>query len=131
MPFLVGFGQNSICSQRGGLATGMTNKEVSKLYKDCKRVESVDVEVVPFGELMLRHGIEHVDALFIDMEGYELAALESIDFSRISVTALCVENNEDPRDAGKVRRLLEPLGYRLAATLAQDDIYVSSKVAVS
>lgn len=131
MPFLVGFGPNSMCAQRGGLATGMTDKEVSKLHKDCKRVESVDVEVVPFGELLLRYGIVHVDALFIDMEGYELPALESIDFSRISVTALCVENNEQPRDAGMVRRLLEPLGYRLAATIAQDDIYVSSKVAIS
>jgi hypothetical protein len=30
------------------------------------------------------------------------------------VTALCVENDEEPRDAGMVRRLLEPLGYSTA-----------------
>ena len=131
MPFLVG-GDTSgeRCVQRGGLAAGMSEKTIMQLKRDCGSVASVDVEVVPFGEVLVQNGIKHVDALFIDMEGYEPEAIESIDFERISVTALCIENNEEPRGAGRVRRLLESHGYRLVKSLNQDDIYVSSRAKI-
>jgi hypothetical protein len=132
MSFLVGGDMSGErCIQRGGLAEGMSEKAKMQLERDCGRVVSVEVEVAPFGELLVQNGIKHVDALFIDMEGYEPAAVESIDFGRISVTALCIENNEEPRGAGRVRRFLESHGYMLVKSLSQDDIYVSSKAEFS
>jgi len=56
------------------------------------------------------------------MEGYEPAAIQGIYVGRISVTALCIENNEEPRGAGRVRRFLESHGCRLVKSLSQDDI---------
>ena len=91
----------------------------------------VDVKVVPFGELLLEQGITHIDALFLDMEGNELAALQSIDWARISVTALCIEDNEGESGNNQVRMLLEGQGYSLATSIAQDDIYVKRSVKLS
>ena len=76
--------------------------------------------------------------------GSELAALQSVDWGRIKIRILCVENNEaQPEEdetiashvsdeetvwshtkVSNVHHLLHSKGYRLAARIAQDDIYV-------
>ena len=80
--------------------------------------------------------------------GSELAALESVDWERIKIRILCIENNEaqpeeaetvasrvrdekpvwsqweDDTKVSNVHHLLHSKGYRLAARIAQDDIYV-------
>lgn len=70
-----------------------------------------------------------VDYLSLDVEGGEVAALRSVDWARVTVAALTVEDNArdtaGPSPAGRaVRELLGREGYRLAGALAQDDIFV-------
>ena len=58
--------------------------------------------------------------LSIDTEGSELDILESIDFERIDIDAICVENNYcDPR----LRRVLGKRGYDRIAVVGVDEIY--------
>lgn len=61
-----------------------------------------------------------VDFLSLDTEGGELEILKSIDFSRIRVTAISVENNYDDPE---IFKLLKSKGYRLKAIVG-DEIYV-------
>jgi FkbM family methyltransferase len=54
-------------------------------------VEQLDVDCVPFNELMERHGVDHVDFLNIDAEGCDFEILQSIDFTRFAPVLLCIE----------------------------------------
>ena len=70
-----------------------------------------------------------MDYVSLDLEGGELAAAASVDWARVAPAALTVEDNArgpaGPSAAGRaMRELLERQGYRLAAVLAQDDVFV-------
>ena len=66
------------------------------------------------------HGMSRIDYLSIDTEGGELEILESVDFSRLDVNLITVENNYgDPR----FRAVLGRSGFRLIARIARDEVY--------
>jgi FkbM family methyltransferase len=66
------------------------------------------------------NAISRIDYLSVDTEGGELEILESIDFSRLDVNLITVENNYgDPR----LRTVLGRSGFRLIAKIARDEVY--------
>lgn len=71
--------------------------------------------------------IDEVGILGLDVEGYELPALKGLDFSKVRVHCLVVENNAVdglPRD--DVREHLKAAGFVLAARIYNfDDIYLN------
>jgi FkbM family methyltransferase len=54
-------------------------------------VEEIEVECVPFNELMERHDVDHIDFLNIDAEGSDFEVLSSVDFDRFRPEILCIE----------------------------------------
>ena len=81
--------------------------------------EVIQVTCYDFNQLLLNHNMRHIDYLSIDTEGGEMGILQSIDFSKIDIDVLEVENNyHDP-----MREFLEPLGYQKIADLGPDVIY--------
>lgn len=85
--------------------------------------EIVNVKCYNLTDLLLENHIQHIDYLSIDTEGGELGILHSIDFSRIDIDVIEVENNyHDPFQA-----FLEPLGYKKACDLGPDEIYQKVK----
>lgn len=80
----------------------------------------IDVPCFTVADLAAAHGATRIDYLSIDTEGGELAILQSIEFTRLDVNLITVENNYgDPR----FRSLLTRAGFRLIARLACDEIY--------
>ncbi len=75
-----------------------------------------------FNDVMNEHDITHIDVLSIDTEGSELEILKSIDFEKISIDIILVENNYGTPG---MRRLLESKGYRFIKHQG-DEIYVRS-----
>lgn len=70
--------------------------------------------------LAASHGMSRIDYLSLDTEGGELAILESVDFSRLDVNLITVENNYgDPR----FRAILGRSDFRLIAKIARDEVY--------
>ena len=71
-----------------------------------------------------------VDLLFIDVEGYEMEVLKGIDFDRIDISCICVENNRKSEILPdlKMRDYLISKGYRLIARLTIDDVFVKGKL---
>lgn len=68
-----------------------------------------------------------IDILSIDIEGYELQALNGIDFSQIKVNLIIVENNNDKLLLGNdaIRKLLIDHGYEFKARFWNlDDLYI-------
>lgn len=83
-------------------------------HKDIK-----NIEVVGFMEFLLNESIDHIDYLSIDIEGGEEEILMSIDFNKINISVMSVENNyDDPR----IINYMKDKGYN-HIKLHIDDIY--------
>lgn len=85
--------------------------------------EVIKVKCYNLTQLLMDNNIQHVDYLSIDTEGGELEILRSIDFTRIDIDVIEVENNYH----GPFQEFLEPLGYKLICLLGPDEIYQKIK----
>ncbi len=85
--------------------------------------EVINVKCYNLMQLLLDNHIQHIDYLSIDTEGGELGILQSIDFSRIDIDVIEVENNY----LGPFQAFLEPLGYKKICDLGPDEIYRKTK----
>jgi FkbM family methyltransferase len=77
----------------------------------------------PFDAILRRHNVpSHVQLLTIDIEGWEVGALQGFPFDRIQVDAILVETWH----VGKapVFDWLEDRGYRHVAEIGPDDLFV-------
>jgi FkbM family methyltransferase len=84
--------------------------------------KDINVEFRSLDKLLAEHGVEKIDYLSVDVEGLEMKILESMDFDRIKVLALSVENNyKDYR----LPKMLCERGFKLHAMLGDDNIFVS------
>lgn len=78
---------------------------------------------VRLDDILEQYGITHIDYLSLDTEGSELEILKTIDFSKISIDMISVENNfNEPF----IRDFLETKGFIFIEHLVVDDIFVSS-----
>lgn len=82
------------------------------------RIVERDVETLRFDTLLERHGLERVDLLLIDTEGYDARILRSIDLTRHRPRLIVYEHYHlDPDDRRATRELLESHGYETAEEL--------------
>ena len=77
--------------------------------------KTISVPCKKLSDVWKEHGIQHIDVFFLDVEGGELAVLETMDWS-VSVDVWVVEfNMKDEDDHEAVRSLLTSNGYRKAS----------------
>ena len=72
-------------------------------------------------QLFEEHKLTQVDYLSIDTEGCELKVLQGIDFNKVNISVIDVENNYGSDD---VKLFLESKGYLRIMKIVGDDIYV-------
>jgi FkbM family methyltransferase len=82
--------------------------------------EIINVSAMPLKDVFSEYSIKLVDYCTIDVEGGEISVLQSIDFSKVTIKVLTIENNNRTKD---VRIFLQPLGYKLIAKLGGDEVY--------
>jgi FkbM family methyltransferase len=84
-----------------------------------QNVTPYELEVVgqPLSELLDRHGLQHVDLLSLDVEGFELQALKGIDFTRHRPRFVLVE----ARYREEIDAYLAP-HYRVLDVLSHHDV---------
>lgn len=80
----------------------------------------IDVEVIPLKKVLADNKVTKVDYCNIDIEGGEIAVLNSIDFSKVSIEIFSIENNYNTK---VVYNFLRPLGYKLIGRVGADEIY--------
>ncbi len=110
------------------------NKVISKnkrqIVKKQKRLD----------DILLENNLIDIDYLSIDVEGYELKVLESIDFNRFNIKVIDIENDIGfkyipligKKIAGelgdnKIRSFLKNKGYKQVARIMCDDIFIKIK----
>lgn len=84
-------------------------------------VREIEVECYDIHAALAAHGLPRVDYLSIDVEGGEAAILRSIDFTRVDIAIIGVENNYDDPAAWRV---LTRSGYALHSKVGADEFYV-------
>lgn len=85
-------------------------------YKD------IEVNCYNFNELLDNQGISHIDYLNIDVEGGEYKILNSIDFDRVKISVIGVENNyKNPN----IPKLLMKKGFVFHSVIGDDDFYLN------
>jgi FkbM family methyltransferase len=87
--------------------------------------ELIPVKVVRLNEHLSSIGISHIDYLSIDTEGGEQEILESIDFDKLSIDVISVENNYN---SPRMKKFLESKGFRLHTVVSCDEIYINTQI---
>ncbi len=108
--------------EMGGLTESYDEETHARLHAHPKhREETIEVETVTLGGLCADYRLSEVDYISLDVEGAEVAILESFPFERVKVRAWTVETrlNKETIDA-----LMRARGYRRAETLADDAVYL-------
>jgi FkbM family methyltransferase len=82
--------------------------------------EEIQVQCYKINELLDSHGIKKVDYMSIDTEGGEFNIIETIDFKKISIDVISIEN---PYNDKRIKSLLVNNGYKLKNVVGWDEIY--------
>lgn len=90
------------------------------------KYEIYKLKCINFNKLCIEQNINHIDFLSIDIEGAEIEVLSSIDFEKIDIDCMAVENT---RNKHIIRNFLEKNNFILVKRLLLDDIFISKKFA--
>lgn len=83
--------------------------------------ETKKVKCITFSSLLEKYNVTKVDYMNIDVEGAELDIIKTIDFSKVNIKTLTIENNYEDV---KINELMKSNGYTLKKRLGVDDVYV-------
>ncbi len=102
--------------------------------------QKIEVEQIKLSDLLRKEKINKINYLSIDVEGYEMNVLKSINFDEVNIELIGIENdlgfNKIPligkrlgSELGdnKLRKFLEKKGYRYVARIVCDDFFVKVK----
>lgn len=107
-------------------------------YNKCQDTsKKIAVEQKRLTDILTEKNIKHVDYLSIDVEGYEMNVLESIDFSVSDIQLISLENDigfssipfigkkiGSELGNNKLRKFLEDKGYKYIARIFCDDFFI-------
>ena len=63
----------------------------------------------------------------LDVEGFESDVLNGIDFSKVYIYCIVVENNKGQEKENEIRKFLFSHGYRMQAKLWFDEIWINQE----
>lgn len=108
--------------QMGGIVESLGETARRAIEAD-PRTESdiVRVPTLPLAEILRGQGLSRIDYVSLDIEGGERAALAAFPFAEFDITAWSIEANEESPD---IARIMTGAGYRLAAHVGVDQIWV-------
>ena len=80
--------------------------------------------------ILRERGVKHVDFVSIDVEGYEMNALQSINFDEVTFDCFVIENNKGVGGCASrnIRSFMKRKGYKLIARLNIDDVFVRKEL---
>lgn len=83
-------------------------------------IQKIEVPTVTLDQLLRARNVDRVDFVSLDIEGFELQALEGFDIDRYRPELLCVEMHGDT--AGQVQRHLAAHGYEVIQPYMKVDL---------
>lgn len=91
--------------------------------------EEIQVKTKVFKDILEEENIKHIDYLSLDVEGHELNVLKGIDFNKVRINVLTIENNPPSSviyGDDTIRELMIENNFVLwGRCIGLDDIYVN------
>lgn len=91
--------------------------------------EEIQVKTKVFKDILEEENIKHIDYLSLDVEGHELNVLKGIDFNKVRINVLTIENNPPScviYGDENIRKLMFENNFVLwGRCIGLDDIYVN------
>jgi FkbM family methyltransferase len=84
-------------------------------------VKDIQVQCYDINKLLLDNDLLNIDLLSIDIEGGELEVLKQIDYEKVNIDILLVENNYEDEE---LRSFLQSKGYTYSSRISIDDVFV-------
>ncbi len=110
-----------------GILENLDPRHVERILNEIKQdggsFEIIPVRCYNINKLLLDNNITHVDYLSLDIEGGELEVLKSIDYSKIDIDVIDVENNY----GADFQSFLQSKGYEKIAEIPPDEIYQKTR----
>lgn len=99
--------------------------------------KTISLEQKKLSDILSENLIDEVDYLSIDVEGYEMNVLESVDFSKVKIKVISIENDlgfqklpfigkrlGSELGDNKLRKYLKDRGYKYVARIVCDDFFI-------
>ena len=87
--------------------------------------EEISIQTEIFKDVIVKEGITHIDYLSLDVEGHEMNVLQGIDFDKVRINVLTIENNSVADGGENIRELMFKNNFLLWGRLVElDDIFV-------
>lgn len=104
--------------------TGYSKEEKERIERASEHHQIYDIQVpgVTFSEVLVEAGVEHIDFLSLDVEGYEYEVLKGLDFKRHAPTYILVECLE-PGSKEQIGEILDKEYSLLGQVTPRDYLY--------
>ena len=103
-----------------GLNEGMEESH-KQWAKDSGKTEIIKVKTVTFDEIMANYPtVNHIDFMSLDVEGYEIPILETINFNKYTFGFITVENN----DTEKIMEIMQKNRYKVFMERGGDIMFI-------
>lgn len=106
-----------------------TNK--NHVFKHPYDRRTLKLECLPLTSIIMALGNPTIDYLSLDIEGAEFQVLKTIDFERVDIKVISLENrmigNIFEGSGTEIRYFLSRNGYKKVTTVGQDDIYAQTE----
>lgn len=107
-----------------GMVSTYNPKHFQRLQREIEKMGGsyviTQVPSVNINTILEQYNLKNIDYISIDTEGSEFEILKSIDFDKINIYTLSVENNY--KDSS-IRKFMESKGFKYIDSLSSDEIY--------
>jgi FkbM family methyltransferase len=121
-PYVLGSEKKNVSFQINAahtLSSVVQNSAQLHMLNNCLIIEQHRLD-----DVLLEHNISHVDLLSIDVEGYEKEVLRGLDFLKVDITCVVIENDRVRNGDKSIRQFIQSAGYRQIARLDGDDVFI-------
>lgn len=101
------------------------NRIFNELLMFGKSIEIIEIQTITFNDIIKKYNCNKIDYLSLDVEGAEYSILKTIDFNKIFIKSISVENNYQNDD---VYKLLSINKFKKITSLGCDDIYINNSI---
>jgi len=117
------YGYNEMLS---GILDLMDREHVEQIENDCIQTGDIYKDILIEGrninEILNEFKVKRIDFLSIDTEGAEYEIIKTIDFNKVKISFLSIENN---KDSIQIREMLKGKGYKCISSV-NDDFYLKT-----
>ena len=88
-----------------------------------KMARSYKVPLRKLSDILSDYKVTHIDFMSLDAEGSEIGVLQGIDFSKVQIDYIVMENNKSQGRQEELRKFMPEHGYCLMAKLLGDEVW--------